>query len=107
MRVVPKKGQPPPPGMDGFLAYVQRFDLVSPSPDPDSGLYRVRRAWRSNNTIMGDVIPLDRLRAHIELTPRFGKSADSRLTKENSMHYSEEFWLDKYFTKQFFFALSQ
>lgn len=102
------------PGINKFLAYVQRFDIVNPAgsvggprPDSDTGMYRVRRAWRTNGIVMGDIIPLDQLRAHVELTPQFGKQADRRLTKENSLDYSEEFWLTKYFTKELFFALSQ
>ncbi|KAJ6504061.1 hypothetical protein DFH09DRAFT_944143, partial [Mycena vulgaris] len=114
MRVVPNGGFPHPPGTNGFLAYVQRFDVVNPArsgggphPDPDTGMYHVRRAWRSNGTVVGDIIPLDRLRAHVELTPRFGSEADRRLTKENSLDCSEDFWLTQYFTKELFFALSQ
>ncbi|KAJ6463763.1 hypothetical protein DFH09DRAFT_1254651 [Mycena vulgaris] len=88
------------PGINKFLAYVQRFDIEGPVPI-------VTRAWRTNGIVMGDIIPLDQLRAHVELTPQFGKQADRRLTKENSLDYSEEFWLTKYFTKELFFALSQ
>ncbi|KAJ6459425.1 hypothetical protein DFH09DRAFT_1500056, partial [Mycena vulgaris] len=67
------------PGINKFLAYVQRFDIVNPAgsvggprPDSDMGMYRVRRAWRTNGIVMGDIIPLDQLRAHVELTPQFG-----------------------------------
>ncbi|KAJ6525109.1 hypothetical protein DFH09DRAFT_1095864, partial [Mycena vulgaris] len=67
------------PGINKFLAYVQRFDIVNPAgsvggprPDSDTGMYRVRRAWRTNGIVMGDIIPLDQLRAHVELTPQFG-----------------------------------
>ncbi|KAJ6468957.1 hypothetical protein DFH09DRAFT_1254079 [Mycena vulgaris] len=84
------------PGINKFLAYVQRFDIVNPAgsvggprPDSDTGI--------TNGIVMGDIIPLDQLRAHVELTPQF----------ENSLDYSEEFWLTKYFTKELFFALSQ
>ncbi|KAJ7435753.1 hypothetical protein FB451DRAFT_1344717 [Mycena latifolia] len=113
LRLVPAPGCDSPPGTPDFLAYVQRFDIIppaggrGPSPDPDTGMYRLKKARRANDTVVGDIIPLDRLRAHVELTPRFGKVADRRLTKENSMDRWEEFWLSKYFTKELFFALSQ
>lgn len=112
MHVVPREGFSSPSGTNGFLAYVQRFDVVSPPgtvgpcPDPDAGMYRLKRARRSDDTVIGAVVPLDQLRVHVELTPRFGKQADRRLTKENSLDIPEDFWLDKYFTKELFFALS-
>ncbi|KAJ7227875.1 hypothetical protein B0H12DRAFT_1077573 [Mycena haematopus] len=117
-RVVPHTKRAPPSGTDGFLAYVQRFDIISqldpvtgkkgPFPDPASGMYGFERVYRADKkTIMGDVIPLDRLRARVELTPQFGKKADSRLTKETSLDYCKKFWLSKWFTKEFFYALDQ
>jgi hypothetical protein len=56
---------------------------------------------------MGDIIPLDRLRVRVELTPHFGKMADRHLKKETSLDYCNEFWLAKWFNKELFFALSQ
>jgi hypothetical protein len=43
----------------------------------------------------------------VELTPCFGKRADPRLTKQNSLDYLDEFWLSKWFNKELFWALSQ
>ncbi|KAJ7651861.1 hypothetical protein B0H17DRAFT_1147535, partial [Mycena rosella] len=72
MRAVPQ-GSDPPPGTAGFLAYVQRFDVVSrgdgPCLDPGTGMYRLKRARRADGTIMGDILPLDHLRAHVALPP--------------------------------------
>ncbi|KAJ6553956.1 hypothetical protein DFH09DRAFT_1248558 [Mycena vulgaris] len=88
MRVVPNGGFVHPPGTDGFLAYEDPILIQTP------GMYHVRRAWRTNGAVVGDIIPLDRLRI-------------AWLTKENSLDYSEDFWLTPYFTKELFFALSQ
>lgn len=98
--------------------YVQRFNIIpqAPSisgsnepkgrhPDPFSGLFALKRAKRADGTLLGDVIPLVQVRALVELIPRFGKEANRRLTKENSRAYATEFWLDKYFTKELFYAL--
>ncbi|KAJ7130254.1 hypothetical protein C8R44DRAFT_872081 [Mycena epipterygia] len=90
-----------------FLAYVERFDIVGPGTDLASGMHRLKRAKKPDGTIIGDFIPLDRLRARVELTPRFGKTANRRLTKENSLNAWDNFWLTKYFNKDFFFALDQ
>ena len=102
-----------------FLTYVRRFDIVpqmnvaisgsrtlkGPYPEPSSGLYLLKWSTRSTG-FMGDVLPLDQVRSLANLTPRFGKNASRILTKENSLEYSREFWLNKYFTKELFLALS-
>ncbi|KAJ6548321.1 hypothetical protein B0H10DRAFT_1969186 [Mycena sp. CBHHK59/15] len=85
--VVPFNKDAPPPGTNQFLAYVQRFDVVpqkNPTtgvrglfPEPTSSLYQLKRARRADNSILGDIVPLERLRAPVEITPRFGKKADS------------------------------
>lgn len=103
-----------------FLAYVQRFDIVpqaNPSArgtgtrslesqrDPASGMFVLKRSLRADNSRRGDVIPLSRLRTPIQLVPRFGATADSRLTKQTSLEYSTKFWLNKYAEKEDFWAL--
>ncbi|KAJ7029673.1 hypothetical protein C8F04DRAFT_1187525 [Mycena alexandri] len=103
-RVVPRRGRLPPLGTSRFLAYVQRFDITGT--DPASGMYMLRWGRRADNSIMGDIIPLDRLRAPVELTPRFGKVADPRLSKETSLDFCDEFWLSKWYNKELFFGLS-
>ncbi|KAJ7029583.1 hypothetical protein C8F04DRAFT_1116259 [Mycena alexandri] len=94
-RVVPPRYTVPRPKTRGFLAYVQHFKVIPQTnpmgggkgmlPEPASGMYLRKRARRSDGSIMGDVIPVDRLRAPVELTPRFGKVADRRLSKETSL----------------------
>lgn len=116
-RVVTPRDHGPAPVTPDFLAYVQRFDIVpqtkpdgngkGPFPEPASGMYLLKRARRSDKSVMGDVIPLDRLRAPVELTPRFGKKADRRLSKETSLDLCDQFWLPKWFNKEVFFALAQ
>jgi hypothetical protein len=55
--------------------------------------------------LIGDVVPLGQLRALLDLVPRFGAAANKRLTKETSLELSLEFWLNKYFKKELFYAL--
>jgi hypothetical protein len=116
MRIVPRKGRGPAPGTEGFLVYTQRFDIVlqlnpsfsaryGPYPDPVTSMYLLKRSTWADGSHMGDIIPLRQLCSAIELTPSFGKQADRRLTKENSLEYSNEFWLAGYFDKETFFAL--
>jgi hypothetical protein len=55
---------------------------------------------------MGDIVPLDQIRALVDITPRFGLRADPQFTKASSTWQSNEFWLNKYFKKELFYALS-
>ncbi|KAG1876909.1 hypothetical protein C8R48DRAFT_768476 [Suillus tomentosus] len=90
---------------DRFLTYVQRFDL-SNDRDANTQLHLLKRAKHSNGDRMGDIIPLSQLRAPVNLVPRFGVVADKRLTAHNSMEHAAEFWLNEFWEKSTFFALS-
>jgi hypothetical protein len=54
---------------------------------------------------MGDVIPLSHICAAVDLVPQFIDAADSHLTKESSLEYSNEFVLNNYFDKQLYYTL--
>lgn len=90
---------------DQFVAYVQRFD-ISNERDPTTQLHILKRAKRSNGIRMGDIIPVSQLRASVNLIPRFCAAADKRLTPYNSMEHATEFWLNLFWDKNIFFALS-
>jgi hypothetical protein len=100
-----------------FLAYVRRYNVVpqrDPAnhtrqgmfPDPNTDLFLLKRAMRSNGEMAGDIIPLNQLRSLVDVAPRFGKKANPRLTNTNSLSFATEFWLNKYFDKELFYALS-
>ena len=100
-----------------FLAYVQCYDVIqqwNPTnaaqygiyPEPNTGLFLLKRAKRANGEEAGDIIPLDQLRSFADITPRFGEKADPRFTNSSSLTYATEFWLNKYFDKQLFYTLS-
>ena len=95
-----------------FLAYFQHFDVIlQPSgstgqvPDLASGFYALKRAMQAGNLRLGDVVPLTQLQAAAQISPRFGSKADPRLTSQTCIEYSSEFWLNKYETKEMFWAL--
>ena len=116
---IPSRAAPYAPGTDLFLTYAQRFDIVpqlNPTvqalshlrglyPDPSTGMYVLKRAQRTDVTIMGDVVPLGQVRTLLDLVPRFGADANKQLTKETSLELSREFWLNKYFEKELFYSL--
>ena len=70
------------------------------------GMYVLKCSEQSDGTIMGDVVPLRQVRALIDLVPHFGADANKQLTKETSLKFSREFWLNKYFDKDLFYALN-
>jgi hypothetical protein len=114
----PKRGLPLC-GLQSYLAYVERFDVVpqqmslSPNspkgivPDPVTQQYVLKRAHRVGGHRFGDVVPLTQLRGPVQLVPRFGSQADPHLTMENSHECSGEFWLNKYSDKNMFWSLLQ
>lgn len=75
-------------------------------PDSATQMHILKRSTRSDNSVLGDIVPLTRIRSAIELVPRFGTHADPRLTAENSLEYCTEFWLNKYETKETFWAFN-
>ena len=118
-RAVPSRKAPNALGTDLFLTYAQRFDIISqlnPTahasstqrgfyPDPSTGMYALKHSQRSDETIMGDIVPLRQVRTLLDLVPRFGAEANKRLAKETSLEFSLEFWLNKYLDKELFYAL--
>ncbi|KAG2137455.1 uncharacterized protein EDB93DRAFT_1091268, partial [Suillus bovinus] len=88
---------------DRFLTYVQQFDIGDR--EPAMKLHLLKRAKRSNGTRIGDIIPVTQLRVPVNIVPRFGSNADNHLTLYNSIKYSSEFWLNRYWDKNMFFPL--
>ena len=105
--VIPPQGstQPLP---DAFLAYAQCFDVVpqvNPKfssraglfPEPAAPMFILKQLVCAGGVPLGDIIPLLQLHSVADLIPRFGTKADSQLTKQTSLAYSAEVWLNKYF----------
>ena len=90
-------------GTDTFLVYVQRFNVTAP--DATSGLHGLKRAVRTNGVRIGDIIPLSHVRSPAHVIPCFGKTANACLNPHTSYELSSEFWLNKYWTKQFYYCL--
>lgn len=102
-----------------FLTYVRRYDIV-PQPNPNdrtkrgiyphpvTGLFLLQKAmWSgSDSDVKGDIVPLDQIRTLVDVSPRFGQVAPKELTKGTSVAKSKEFWLNKYFDKELFLALT-
>ena len=59
----------------------------------------------AGNLHLRDAVLLTQLWAAAQITPCFGSKADSHLTPQMCIKYSSEFWLNKYETKEMFWAL--
>lgn len=109
MRPCPVQGMTPH-WPDCFLVYARRFDVVSQNRsgrELSTGMHVLRRAKRGDGQYIGDVIPVSQLRSAANLIPRFGPdAANPRLTRNNSHECSEEFWLNKYWNKDFYYTLN-
>lgn len=92
------------PRSNVFLAYVQR--IVVGSVNPATGMHHLKRAVRSNGQRIGEVIPVTFIRSPAHLIPDFGGEAHQCLTRLNSYEQSSTFWLNKYWSKQIYYALS-
>ena len=85
-----------------MLARGQTAEKVA---DPVTGMYMLKRALRADGSRIGDIVPLSRLRIPVEIIPRFGKKADLRLTRHNSLEYTSEFYLNKYSDKEILYSV--
>lgn len=117
--IIPRSSDPLPFPFHQFLTYARRYDIVPQAnpgisgllrkdiyPEPDSSLFLLRRAMRTSGVPIGDIMPLQQIRALADLIPNFGTEANCRLTYTNSFHYCSEYWLNKYFDKELYLALS-
>ncbi|KIM63452.1 hypothetical protein SCLCIDRAFT_117074 [Scleroderma citrinum Foug A] len=98
------------PFTNRFLIYVQQFNIVpqanGSAVEHTTGLHVLKRATRASGSVLGEIFPLDQIRSYAHIVPRFDRTADNRLTTSNSIHFSQSFFLNKYFDKDFFYAIS-
>lgn len=94
---------------DDVLAYVQRFDVIPQHglpTHPGTGMHLLQHAVRPDGSRIGDIIPVMLIRSPAHLIPNFGDHAHNRLTSQSGYELSLEFWLNKYWLKEFYYSLS-
>lgn len=74
--------------------------------DPATGMHMLKWAARGNGQCIGEVIPLIHIYSPAHIIPNFGHEAHACLTNLSSYELSNEFWLNKYWSKEFYYALS-
>ena len=92
------------------LIYAQRLDVVPQEHGKTKstmGLHVLKRAKCASGKELGEVFPLDQLRSYVHIVPHFGHATDNCLTHANSVYGSHSFFLNKYFDKDFFYAVSK
>ena len=93
-----------------FLAYVQHFRVTTPPPsnttDSAAGMPILKRVITNDGMPVGNIIPLHYIRSPAHVIPRFGKEANPRLVRHTCSDLSHEFWLNKFWNKEFYYALS-
>ena len=67
-----------------------------------TGMHHLRQVVRVNGEHVGEVIPLTLIRSPAHLILQFGAEANPRLTRSSSCELSTEFWLNKYWSKEFY-----
>lgn len=112
LRTIKPRGTETIEALKTFISYVQHFDFITQATssghtwlDPVTKMYHLRRALRSNGTRIGDIIPVSQFRAPVDIIPKFGAVANARLTKQTSLEYSPDVWLNPYFDKEIFYCL--
>lgn len=68
-------------------------------------MFVVTRHLRSSHVRMGDIIHLQNVQQAIQLVPKFGRFADTKLTKDNSMEIGKDFYVNSYASKDTFHAI--
>ncbi|KAF9231293.1 hypothetical protein BU15DRAFT_68454 [Melanogaster broomeanus] len=86
MRPIPPRGTHPA-WRDQCLVYIQRLDVQA----------------QAGSAVVEPITQMHILKRG--LVRQFGRSADSRLNCFNSSHFSDLFYLNKYFDKDFYYAL--
>ncbi|KAI5981097.1 hypothetical protein EDD15DRAFT_2156567 [Pisolithus albus] len=104
------RGNALPPALSYPFLYVQCFAfMATPSEQPEIGMYTVRRMFieypDGSRCRVGAIISiLDVLHA-VELIPRYGVTADRNVTSETSLEIYDEFYLNSFSSKEFYYAI--
>lgn len=90
-----------------YLVYAQRFDCshAASGANPNSGLFRLKRAVLRGGHRLGAVLPVKRIRCAVDVAPFFGDAASDELKSRISLEASTSFNLNKYSDKETFHLL--
>ncbi|KAF8128259.1 hypothetical protein EV363DRAFT_1400742 [Boletus edulis] len=91
------------------LMYSQRLNIIAQGNnlvEHTTGLHVLKKAERTSGCPLADIFPLDQIRSYAHIVPHFGRKVDNQFTSSNCIEHSHSFFLNKYFDKDFYYALS-
>jgi len=74
---------------------------------PVTDMHSLKWVTRGTGRHIGKVIPVIRIRSPAHIIPNFGHKAHPHLTISSSYELSNDFWLNKYWMKEFYYTLSR
>ncbi|KAG0702891.1 hypothetical protein DFH29DRAFT_804305 [Suillus ampliporus] len=102
MRPIPRRGSRIT-WRDQYLCYMQGLTIGSINSAMEMHILKCTKY--SDGTPVSSILPLHQLRAFVSVIPRLGDAADARFTMATTTRYSQSFFLNKYFDKEFYNTL--
>ncbi|KAJ3751578.1 hypothetical protein EV360DRAFT_56667, partial [Lentinula raphanica] len=87
------------------LAYVEWFSKFRSRPDDHTGLYHIKPLLKRDKTRAVSVIPLDRIKQSVHLTPKWGGTVPSNWTYENTLDLCSSFFLNSFTNTHMYFNM--
>ncbi|TFK58758.1 hypothetical protein BDN72DRAFT_781632, partial [Pluteus cervinus] len=75
------------------LAYVELFTKLPSAPEPNHGLYRIKRELKDGARV-ARIIPVSHIRRSVQLFPRFKRSAPAEWTSSRVLEQCSEFFVN-------------
>lgn len=92
----------PPPR---YLAYIEWFEKIPALPDPDLGLFKIKRAMNADGHKLASIVPLRRIRRSVYLFPAFGPEAPREWTSGNVLDECTNFYIDSFSDRHAFHTI--
>ncbi|KAI6137503.1 hypothetical protein EDD17DRAFT_1501633, partial [Pisolithus thermaeus] len=104
------RGSALPANLSYPFLYVQCFAFVAtPSQQPEVGMYTICHMFIENadgsRCQVGTIIPILDILHAVKLVPRYGVSANQDVTTETSLEVYDEFYLNSFSSKEFYYAI--
>ncbi|KAI6169072.1 hypothetical protein EDD17DRAFT_1810984 [Pisolithus thermaeus] len=104
------RGSALPANLSYPFLYVQCFAFVAtPSQQLEVGMYTICHMFIENadgsRCQVGTIIPILDILHAVELVPRYGVSADRDVTTETSLEVYDEFYLNSFSSKEFYYVI--